>query len=106
MLVNCLFSRSCYYFDFETREIKVSRNPNTDAPQPADPAVPPEPLPPTQPHDPVQPDPSRPEPVPLPPDSDPIAPVREPGRRSLRAIRVRQNPRGCFNFPLSKPIGA
>ena len=48
----------------------MSRNPNTEPPQPG---VPDE-LPPTHPHDPITPDP-----VPLPPDRAPAhAPVREP----------------------------
>ncbi len=52
----------------------MSRNPNTDPPQPGTPD-----LPPTQPRDPVQPDPSRPEPLPIPPNTEPMpAPVREP----------------------------
>jgi len=52
----------------------MSRNPNTDPPQPSTPD-----LPPTQPRDPVRPDPSRPEPLPIPPDTEPMpAPVREP----------------------------
>ena len=51
----------------------MTRNPNTEQPQPVDqPDVPPA----------APQDPARPEPLPLPPDADqqPPAPVREPGR--------------------------
>ncbi|HEY9402058.1 MAG TPA: hypothetical protein VIQ24_05155 [Pyrinomonadaceae bacterium] len=53
----------------------MSRNPNTDPPQPEQqPELPPTP----QPHDPLAPDPSQPEPLPLPPDAEPKSPVQEP----------------------------
>jgi hypothetical protein len=60
----------------------MSRNPNTDPPQPGEPLPQPDTsdLPPIGPNDPILPDPSQPEPLPLPPDSQPspAAPVREP----------------------------
>jgi len=54
----------------------MSRNPNTDPPQPADQPE----LPPVAPHDPIKPDPETPQELPLPPDAEPSppAPVREP----------------------------
>src|ERR1043165_634989 len=63
--------------EFEVEEVmiregfrRMSRDPNTDQPQPGQPSE----LPPTRPSDPVQ-----PEPPPLPPDAPtPTAPVREP----------------------------
>jgi hypothetical protein len=62
--------------------VHMSRNPNTEPPQPGDPLPQPgEPEPPPiTPGDPIVPDPSQPEPLPLPPDSQPTppAPVREP----------------------------
>ena len=54
----------------------MSRNPNTEKPQPGEP----DPTP-IGPDAPVVPDPAQPEPLPLPPDqqpSSPPAPVREP----------------------------
>jgi hypothetical protein len=54
----------------------MTRNPNTDPPQPADQPD----IPPIIPDDPLRPDPTQPEPLPLPPDADPSprAPVVEP----------------------------
>ena len=55
----------------------MSRNPNTDPPQPGST---PEDVPPTRPDDPLRPDPNHPEPLPMPPGRSPSppAPVREP----------------------------
>jgi len=79
---------SVFFFDFKNLgDYKMSRNPNTDPPQPADPGVPAEEpvMPPTHPHDPAQPDPTHPQPAPLPPGSDPVSPVREPGSTPIPA---------------------
>ncbi|HZH90032.1 MAG TPA: hypothetical protein VEX70_05345 [Pyrinomonadaceae bacterium] len=53
----------------------MSRNTNTDPPQPEQqPEMPPA----REPHDPLSPDSSQPEPLPLPPDAEPKSPVQEP----------------------------
>jgi hypothetical protein len=63
------------FIQFQPQDEQMSRNPNTDPPQPGQqPELPPTP----QPHDPLQPDHSQPEPLPLPPDAEPKSPVQEP----------------------------
>jgi hypothetical protein len=64
---------------FQQQDGHMSRNPNTDPPQPSQQPE----LPVIQPNDPVQPDPMQPEPLPLPPDDEPKAPVQEPDAAPL-----------------------